>query len=423
MPDNDNRRRQGSHGEKYKYTPDKNLSTVEKQRAYYRQLADDRASHGQNVNRAPSTARPPVVSQAVSEGGGKKHSGKRRHRRRMSGGKKALIAVLCILIVLILAVGGTGFYYLNLIDFDNGGPVLAPTNPDGDDDEADILNGELSADESSSLADANASINANLDNNEIWYSDEVTNILLMGIDYGSSSYPYGRSDSMIVVSINNHSHKIKLISLSRAVYSAIEGYKNTRLSHAHGYGGPELAIKAIQNNYKIRIDNYASVTFADFEHIIDALGGVTVTLESKEAAAISGVLGHTSAGTYNLNGRQALAFARTRKIDSDRNRTGRQRRVLEALANKATTMSIPDMMGAMDDVLPYVKTNMSRTQLISMLSKALTYLNYQREEYVIPHESSDLVLRGGFEVLLVNWGTEVPYVHELFYGDVEAKVQ
>ena len=422
-----------------RYAPQQGMPTSEKQKEYYRRLANER-NNAKPENYQPahsSPARQPSPQPAPRRTGnpngaqyprnpqrsGGGNPGGPKKKKKMSGGKKALISIICILLVLILAVAGTGLYYLNKINFDDGDTLtLAPVDPNGEEDEEeDILNGELSADEKDSLADANASINANLDDKKIWYSEDVTNILLMGIDYGSSGFPYGRSDSMIIVSINNATKKVKLVSLSRAVYAAIPGYSNTRLSHAHGYGGPRLAIQAIQNNYKIRIDNYASVTFQGFENIINALGGVTVSLDANEAQAISHLLGSSSAGTYDLNGAQALAFARTRKIDNDRSRTGRQRRVLEALAAKAKTMSVPQMISAMDDVLPNVTTDMSRTQLISMLSKAFTYLGYSREEEVIPHKSSDLTMRGGFEVLLVDWADEVPYVHKVFYDGVEAK--
>ena len=431
-----------SSGRRHHYAPNSNLPTAEKQREYYRKLAEQRAAGRSSDLRQIQSGAANVSGQKNASGKGRpsdtraasadrrtvgtNNRKKKRRRKKRSTGRKILVSLFVILLVAIIAVLGTGYYYLNLIDFDNGkeGLTVAPLDPNGEDDEdEDIINiNELSDEEKVSLSNANAGINANLDNSEVWYSDSVTNILLMGIDYGSCKFPYGRSDSMIIVSINNATKKVKLVSLSRAVYSAIPGYNNTRLSHAHGYGGPELAIQAIQNNYKIKIDNYASVTFEGFKNIINALGGVTVELEGAEAAAISYVLGSSGGGTYTLNGEQALAFARQRKIDNDRSRTGRQRRILEALATKATKMSIPDMMAAMDDVLPNVRTDMTRTQLIGMLSKAITYLNYAREETVIPHESSDLVLRGGFEVLIVNWQTEIPYVHELFYGDVSAKV-
>lgn len=403
------------------------LSTQEKQRNYYSQLnvgGDVHRKTRDHHSQRYSNVEPPVTHTVNSNGPRQNNTTNYKPMKRKKPKSKAvkvLITLICIVLAAIIAVTGTGVYYLNKINYDDGTLKAAPVNPDGDDGEGDILNGGLSGDEKNSLADANASINVNLNNNEIWYSDQVKNILLMGIDYGSSTFPYGRSDSMIVVSINEVSHKVRLISLGRALYAAIPGYENTRLSHAHGYGGAPLAITAIQNNYKIKIDNYASVNFASFSKIIDALGGVTITLTNAEAGAISHLLGTSQGGTYNLNGDQALAYARTRKIDSDKDRTGRQRKVLNSLADKAKGLPLTQLVSMMDEVLPLVTTDMSRTQLLGYLTKAMTYLNYEREQYVLPHKSSALQLRGGFEVVLVDWSDEIPYVHELFYGGVEAK--
>lgn len=335
--------------------------------------------------------------------------------------KKIIIIIVAVLILLVSFVAAVANHYLNKIDFDDG---TSQTAPMGDEDEDDIFNsGSLDISDSAELSDANKSIRDNLDDSKIFYSDEVINILVMGIDYGSKNYPYGRSDSMIVVSINKTEKKIKLISLSRTAYCAIPGYNNTRLSHAHGYGGPQLAIKAIEQNYKIRIDNFVSTNFDSFKKIIDAFGGVTITLSAAEAKYLSSTLGSSSAGTYTLNGTQALAYARTRKIDSDRDRTGRQRKVLLALAEKAKSMSVTSMIKMLDIILPLVKTDMTKTQLVSQAANALTYLRWDIHQEVIPHKSSGLVLRGGFEVVIVDWADEVKYVHNLFYGSNNVKYE
>lgn len=332
---------------------------------------------------------------------------------------KILTVILALLLISVIAASAVANHYLGKIDFDNGISQTAPVNPDGDDGEGDLLNsGKLDATDSSALSSADKSIRANLDDSQIWYSDEVTNILLMGIDYGSNKFPYGRSDSMIVVSINKTQKQIKLISLSRAVYASIPGYKNTRLSHAHGYGGPQLAIKAIEQNYKIKIDNYASTNFESFQKIVDAFGGVDINLSAAEAR----VLG-LSAGTHHLSGKQALAFARIREIDTDRNRTGRQRKILLAIAQKAKSMSMTSLVGMLDKVLPLVRTDMSKAQLVSQAASALSYLRWDTHQEVIPHKSSGLVLRGGFEVLIVDWQDEVKYVHDLFYTGNEVKYE
>lgn len=336
---------------------------------------------------------------------------------------KILVTVLCIVIVLFAAIFATGFHYLNKISYDDGSLVTAPTDTNQE-EESDLLNGgTLSDEEAAKLAEADSSIQNNA--SKIRYSDDVYNILLMGIDYGSKNYPYGRSDSMILVSINKNQKTIKLVSLSRAAYAAIQGYKNTRLSHAHGYGGAPLAIDTVERNYKIRIDRYVSVGFDSFKKIIDAFGGVSINLTSVEQNVLNGAFPgkFPSAGTYTLNGDQALVYARLRATDNDRTRTGRQRNVLMALAQKAKSMSVTDALGVLNVVLPLVRTNFTRTELVKQAANALSYLKWDISQDILPVSGTGLVLRDQFEVILVDWEKEVSYTNDLLFKGVEIKYE
>ncbi|MGN1195146.1 MAG: LCP family protein, partial [Acutalibacteraceae bacterium] len=311
------------------------------------------------------------------------------------------------------------------ISYDDGTLITAPTES-GQTEEADILNGgNLSSDEAAQLADADSSIENNASDSRIRYSDDVYNILLMGIDYGSKNYPYGRSDSMIIVSINKKQKTIKLVSLSRAAYASIQGYNNTRLSHAHGYGGAPLAIDTVERNYKIRIDRYVSVGFDSFKKIIDAFGGVSIPLTSVEQKVLNGAFPNKfpSAGTYTLNGEQALVYARLRETDNDRTRTGRQRTVLLSLAQKAKSMSVNDALGILNTILPLVRTNFTKTELVKQAANALSYLKWDISEDILPVSGSGLVLRGDFEVILVDWAKEVSYTNDLLFKGVEIKYE
>ncbi len=266
-------------------------------------------------------------------------------------------------------------------------------------------------------------IKQNLNDNEIWYHNDIMNILLMGIDGGSASFPYGRSDAMILVSINKKTNKIKLISISRTAYVAIDGYENTRLNHAHGYGGPRLAIKTIEDNYKIRIDNYVSTTFGAFQELIDAIGGVDIAFSAAEAAALKSSiqaagLTYSGAGTYKLNGKLALEYVRLRKIDTDRERTARQRKLLTSIANRAKSMSVWELNDMLNKVLPYITTDLSKSEIVSQLVNVPSYLSSSFDQYVLPHKSSALTLIGNYEVVTVDWKDEVAYVHNLIYGGV-----
>lgn len=276
------------------------------------------------------------------------------------------------------------------------------------------------------LKDNDEQIAQNIKNTKIWYHDDIINILVMGIDNGSENYPYGRSDSMIVASVNKKTKKVKLVSLARSAYVSIKGYPNTRLNHAHGYGGAALAMDTVERNYRIRIDNYISTNFDSFKKLIDQLGGVTITLTKKEASAMKQKLkseGYTykGAGQYNLNGETALYYVRLRKIDNDRQRTQRQRNVLTSIAGKINGMSFFEMNALLNKILPLITTNLSKLQIVSQLANVSAYISNGFEQDVLPNKIVPLTLRDGYEVAIVDWKHEVEYAHNLFYSGVTPK--
>lgn len=308
----------------------------------------------------------------------------------------------------------------------NPAPVIPPPVQNIEEEEIDDIIDEIDDSIKEELENNDAAIEQNRNNNEIWYSDDVINILLMGIDQGGKNYPYGRSDAMIVVSINKNTKQIKLVSFARAAYVAIDGYANTRLNHAHGYGGPALAMDTIEKNYKIRIDNYISTTFEMFQQLIDSLGGVDIGLTSAEVRDetmqyVLGLQGYTDLvpGTYTLNGYSTLNYVRLRSIDSDKERTQRQRNVLTSLAAKVKSMNVFELNNALNEILPYITTDLSKTEILGQLMNVPSYLSGNMEQYVLPHKSSALQLIDDFEVVLVDWESEIAYTHEVFYSGVD----
>ncbi len=294
-----------------------------------------------------------------------------------------------------------------------------------DSDEADQIIADAKNDKKTGdvLKENDKQIENNIKNNKIWYSNDIINILLMGIDNGSVNYPYGRSDSMIVASINKKTKTVKLVSLARSAYVSIKGYPNTRMNHAHGYGGAALAMDTVERNYRIRIDNYISTNFESFKELIEQLGGVDITLTKKEASAMKAKLkseGYTyhGAGEYKLNGETALYYVRLRKIDTDRQRTQRQRNVLTSIANKIQGMGFFEMNALLNRILPLITTNLSKMQIVSQLANVSSYLSNGIEQDVLPNQIVPLTLRDGYEVAIVNWNHEVEYAHKLFYDGV-----
>lgn len=326
--------------------------------------------------------------------------------------KKGLKVLIAIILVFAILVGGAGIFINSYLSKLNYGDSKGTANPDLDNQES------LSFDNQS---DADADLRSRLANNVMWYDDRIYNILLVGVDYGDEEAVMfkgaylPRSDSMILISINSINNVINMVSLSRAAYVAIPGHGNKRLNTAHAYGGAAMLVDTVESNYKIRIDKYITVDISGFEQIVNAIGGVTVELTAEEASA---VLGTNSAGTYDLNGAQAVAYSRLRSIDTDRKRTGRQRAVLNAIANKLKRSSVSTMIGLLDEVLPLVTTNFSKAELLAQVAKTTKYFSMSINEDIIPHVPHPLSTRDGKEVLILDWDEEDKYIHDLLYPGI-----
>lgn len=340
--------------------------------------------------------------------------------KKHSGGKIFVIVLCCIL---VFAIGG-GALFANF--------VLNKLDYSGSDVDDGMLDSIIQSEGITLPADfgfADSDIADNISDTRLWYHDDVINILLLGLDYAEiEGKKYPRSDAVILVSLNKADGKINMVSLSRATYVAIPGYKNARLNAAYSYGGPSLLVKTVELNYKIRIDNYAAVNFNAFTQIIDILGGVSVNLTSIEARAMLTVLGssYKGAGYYNLNGEQALSYARLRGIDSDRNRTQRQQNILLSIADKAkSSISADVVLKLINDILPLVKTDFTKMELVSQAVNALNYLKWPITRTLIPTEQpkkdENFIVVEESEVIMLDWAKTRDQIHELLYPDIELK--
>ena len=215
---------------------------------------------------------------------------------------------------------------------------------------------------------------------------DYTNYAFFGIDSqtGSMSDRGNRSDSIIVVSINNSTKEVKLLSIYRDTFLSING-KYSKINAAYSWGGPELAISTINRNLDLNIEKYATVNFKILANIVDAVGGIEVNVDKsiiknlnsyiKDMNRINGGNSSTikSAGTYTLDGNQAVAYSRIRyTAGGDLARAGRQREVLQKIFDKAKKNPLK-MMSVMDEILPQVKTNMSQDELFDMFLSVFKY--------------------------------------------------
>lgn len=252
---------------------------------------------------------------------------------------------------------------------------------------------------------------------EILKEDHIENILLIGSDRRSSG-ENGRSDSIILVSINHQTKKIHLISLMRALYVCIpKSSGNTwgMLNAAYSWGGPELLCKTVENNFRIAIDHYAVVDFSSFTTAIDLVGGIEINLTAPEANLINADCGTAfQAGIQRLNGDQALYYARIRKLDNDFIRTGRQRTVITALIQKATRSDLGTLNSLANKLLPLVSTDMSNSDIFSHVGKLLSYVNYDIDQMMLPIENQSgtsftgIIYVSGMEMYQVDFSTNIP---------------
>ena len=261
----------------------------------------------------------------------------------------------------------------------------------------------------------------------------VTNILLIGNDSRENGED-GRSDAMILLSISNKTKKIYMTSLLRDMYVDIPGHKGNRLNAAYSYGGAELLMETIEQNFDIHISRYVLVNFEAFANLVDAVGGVDLELTSKEVEYVNGylveyniLLGRpegtdyfedTSGGMVHLNGPQALAYCRNRYIGTDFGRTERQRKVLAEVIHKLPQGMLTNPQELIDGLMPNLTTNLTQTEcyrLSLMAPKAVTYDIIQNS---IPLEGTykDATIRK-MAVLEVDFEANKKFLQENLYGD------
>ena len=222
--------------------------------------------------------------------------------------------------------------------------------------------------------------------------DGVTNILLIGADIDTPDMnKNSRADAMMVVSINHNTKKITLASIMRDQYCYIENgakSKFEKLHHACAYGGPRLQIQMFEKYYKISIDNYVFVNLYSLPRIIDALGGVTLTINEDEARELSAALKtELKAGTVQFSGSEALKYMRLRKnAGGDTARVGRQRNVIVQVIKKMADSNVATAASLVTSLRDYVRTGYSSNQMLSLVTDAVTkgWFKYEIAQLTLP---------------------------------------
>lgn len=194
---------------------------------------------------------------------------------------------------------------------------------------------------------------------------QVLNILITGQDRRDPD-SWGRSDTMILCSINAETDTVTMVSFLRDLYVPIPGHGSNKLNAAYSWGGAELLNETLTQNFNASIDGNVELDFFDFVVLIDHLGGVDVELTAAEAEYLNNRHGSWAlvAGANHLTGDQALDYSRIRYLDSDFVRTERQRTVLTEVLGKLQELSWSEMLDAMDMLLENSTLSFSQDELL-----------------------------------------------------------
>jgi LCP family protein required for cell wall assembly len=244
--------------------------------------------------------------------------------------------------------------------------------------------------------------------------NEIMNISFFGVDR-SEKNESSRSDSMM-----------------RDTFVEIKDHGETKINHAYAYGGPQLAIRTLNENFNLDIRDYVTVDFFNLEKIIDVIGGVTIDVKQDEVSLINDhmieiakiegkeILQITKSGPQTLNGLQAVAYSRIRHdAGGDFGRTERQRTVLSAMLTKIQSLGATEFPSVVSKLLPYTETSMNSMDIIKLGTKVLTsnIMTLEQERFPVDGYCRGKMMNSVW-YLVADMETTVDQLHKFIYEDI-----
>lgn len=285
----------------------------------------------------------PVNNQHDDSGSKKSKNDKRKKKKKGCGCGCGTLLIIFLLIIAIIPVGSIGYVY----------SLCSKTN----------------------YVESTISTKAEDPN---YY-----NVLLIGCDKSDGTSQ--RSDSMMLVTVDKVHQKIKFTSFMRDLWVSIPDYGDARLNAAYSYGGADLLMETLYQNFGVPINDYVMVDFEMFQKLIDGLGGVNVDITEDEADFINETShAKVHSGENILNGDYALIYCRIRYLDSDFNRTQRQRKVMNSILKKTVSQNPVKTLSVMSDIFPYITTDISPAKMTLKAFSAVTFLKYGNDQFRIP---------------------------------------
>ena len=321
---------------------------------------------------------------------------------KMSTGKKITLWVLGIILFSVVGVAAGGYIYVNSL---------------------------FSKMEQVEIDKENVGIKEEVEEKLSQYDDSVKNIALFGIDAGDDGV--GRSDSIMIATIDSTHKKLKLTSIMRDSYVNIEGHGLDKINHAYAFGKAELAIKTLNENFDLNIQEFAAVNFSTLPKIIDKIGGIELDIDSEELNYINGYIGDinnvngtsvsgiTSTGLQHVNGTQAMGYCRIRYTSGgDYKRTERHREVLTQIFNKILSMSPTSYPALLSELLPMVSTSLDSSEILDLGNEILKLgtTSLQQERFPLDGYCEGQMI-GGVYYLTFDKETTVNQLHDYIFED------
>lgn len=261
------------------------------------------------------------------------------------------------------------------------------------------------------------------------YDDTITNIALFGID--AEDGEAGRSDSIMIATIDTHNKKLKLTSIMRDSYVNIDGHGLDKINHAYAFGKAQLAIKTLNENFDLNIQNFVAVNFSSLPKIIDKIGGIELDIDSEELEYINSYIRNVntinntnspsiaSSGIQHVDGTQAMAYCRIRYTSGgDYKRTERHREVLSKIFEKILSMSPITYPSLLNDLLPMVSTNLDGSEIMELGNKILKIGNTTLEQERFPRDGyCEGQMINGVYYLTFDKETTVNQLHNYIFED------
>lgn len=264
----------------------------------------------------------------------------------------------------------------------------------------------------------------------------VSNYLILGLEEMEHAE---NADTIMIASINTKDSTIKLTSILRDSYIEMDEYKPNKINAFFSIGGAKTIVKVIEDKYRIKIDGYAYINFESFEKIVDYLGGISIELGDEEASYLNRtnyisnpVYRNVQTGWNLLNGNQALGYCRIRRVETiggandDYGRTLRQRRVLKSVFSKYKSKNVIDLLRISDNILGYVKTNVTQTQIEKAIEDVV-------ENKIIKMNTVRIPANGTYEApkkyngigypLIYDWDENVMELYRFIYLDTDEEAR